>query len=167
MKPQSYQARVRTEQFTLGVLADAKHVTAIHILPPTIPGHAPEDRDTVAYLACVQLSAYLDNPKFRFDLPIKLSGSMHQLQVWEAMRRIPAGEVLTYGDIAAEVGSNARAVGTACGQNPVPIVVPCHRIVAANGLGGFMGGTGEGTVSIKRWLLQHEGWPGVGQRDLL
>lgn len=161
-----YQARLHTPQFTLGIVADDKHITGISILPPSVAALPPAP-DTLAYLACVQLSAYLENPKYRFDLPIRLSGSMHQLQVWEAMRRIPPGAVRTYGDLADEVGSNARAVGTACGNNPVPIVVPCHRIVAANGLGGFMGGTGDQTVSIKRWLLRHEGWPGAGQRELL
>jgi methylated-DNA-[protein]-cysteine S-methyltransferase len=161
-----YQARLRTAEFTLGIRADNKHVTGIAILPPAIPALAPPP-DTLAYLACVQLSTYLENPRFQFDLPIKLAGSMHQLQVWEAMRRIPAGQVRTYGELAEDVGSNARAVGTACGQNPVPIVVPCHRIVAVNGLGGFMGGTGEDTLSIKRWLLKHEGWAGVSQGELL
>ena len=166
MNLDNYQARLRAAQFTLGICADAKHITAVSILPPTVPALAPPP-DTLAYLACVQLSAYLENPQFRFDLPIKLTGSMHQLQVWEAMQRIPAGQVRTYGELAGEVGSNARAVGTACGQNPLPIVVPCHRIVAVNGLGGFMGGTGESTLSIKRWLLKHEGWAGVSQGELI
>lgn len=166
MNLEKYQARLRASHFTLGIRTDEKHITGIAILPPATPALAPAP-DSLAYLACVQLSAYLENAKYKFDLPIRLSGSMHQLQVWEAMQRIPAGQVRTYGELADEVGSNARAVGTACGNNPVPIVVPCHRIVAVNGLGGFMGGTGDQTVSIKRWLLRHEAWPGVGQQSLL
>lgn len=161
-----YQARLRASQFTLGIRTDARHIIGISILPASTTALAPPP-DTLAYLACVQLSAYLENPRYKFDLPIKLAGSMHQLRVWEAMQRIAPGAVLTYGNIAELLGSTARAVGTACGRNPVPIVVPCHRIVAANGLGGFMGGTGEKTVSIKRWLLHHEGWPGAAQRSLL
>ncbi len=100
---------------------------------------------------------YLNDAKFCFDLPLRLSGSKHQLDVWQAMQTIPSGATMTYGAIAERVGSNARAVGTACGKNPLPIVVPCHRIVAANGLGGFMGGKRDDPLAIKRWLLTHEG----------
>jgi methylated-DNA-[protein]-cysteine S-methyltransferase len=114
-------------------------------------------KNTLAHLACVQLMHYLDNPRYQFDLPIRLAGSKHQLDVWQAMRAIAPGTTRTYGGIADDIGSNARAVGTACGKNPVPIVVPCHRIVAASGLGGFMGGKRDDPLSIKRWLLTHEG----------
>lgn len=155
-----YQARLHTPHFTLGIRTDARHITGISILPAITPAQPPAP-NSLAHLACVQLSAYLDNPKYRFDLPIRLTGSLHQLKVWEAMRAISSGETRTYGQIAKEVGSNARAVGTACGQNPMPIVIPCHRIVAASGLGGFMGGTGNETLHFKRWLLTHEGWPGM------
>lgn len=155
-----YDAVVKGPAFAIGVTADARHITGLALLPAATRAKAPPP-DTLAYLACVQLSAYLDNPRYRFELPIRLTGSLHQLKVWEAMRAIPSGQTRTYGDLAAEVGSNARAVGSACGANPVPVVVPCHRIVAASGLGGFMGGTGEDTLSIKRWLLAHEGWPGL------
>ena len=88
---------------------------------------------------------------------MRLAGSKHQLDVWQAMRDIDPGGTLTYGDIARIIGSNARAVGAACGKNPLPIFVPCHRIVAANGLGGFMGGRRDDPLAIKRWLLTHEG----------
>ena len=96
---------------------------------------------------------------FAFDLPLKLSGTHHQIAVWEAMMAIPAGETRTYGELAQAIGSSARAVGGACGANPIPIVVPCHRVVGAGGaLGGFMGAREEGfELSIKRWLLAHEG----------
>jgi methylated-DNA-[protein]-cysteine S-methyltransferase len=75
------------------------------------------------------------------------------------MQRIPAGEMRTYGDLAHDIKSSARAVGGACGANPIPLVVPCHRVIAANrAIGGFMGQRGEGfELSIKRWLLEHEG----------
>ena len=107
----------------------------------------------------MQLQAYLEDPAFEFDVPLRLSGTHHQLAVWEAMRAIPAGETRTYGELAQSIGSSARAVGGACGANPVPIVVPCHRVVGAGGsLGGFMGAREEGfELSIKRWLLAHEG----------
>jgi methylated-DNA-[protein]-cysteine S-methyltransferase len=153
--PDAYHARVRTPFATLGILADDRHVLAVRFLPVSVSAKMPV-RDTLAHLACVQLMSYLDNPNFRFDLPVRLSGSKHQLDVWNGMCAIPAGKTLTYGELADAIGSNARAVGTACGQNPVPVIVPCHRIVATTGLGGFMGGKREQSLAIKRWLLEHE-----------
>ena len=156
--PEAFQACLRAPFATLGITASATHVTGIRFLAPSTPAKAPR-RDTLAYLACVQLQAYLDNPVYAFDLPLKLSGTHHRLQVWEAMQRIAPGDTRTYGDLARELGSSARAVGGACGANPVPIVVPCHRVIAANrALGGFMGSRAEGfELGIKRWLLEHEG----------
>lgn len=141
---------------TIGIRADAHALTGISFLDGDVAAKSPK-KNTIAHLVCVQLMSYLDNASFVFDLPIKLSGSKHQLDVWRAMQQIPAGTALTYGQLAAQIDSDARAVGTACGKNPVPIVVPCHRIVAANGLGGFMGGMRDDPLAIKRWLLTHEG----------
>ncbi len=153
-----FQACVRTPITTIGIRANDTHVTAIRYLAPGVPSLAPK-KGTVAFLACVEIQAYLDDPRFRFALPLAISGSRHQLAVWEAMQKIPAGETRTYGDLAAAIGSSPRAVGAACGANPVPIVVPCHRVIAAGGrIGGFMGSRAEGfELSIKRWLLGHEG----------
>jgi methylated-DNA-[protein]-cysteine S-methyltransferase len=154
----AFQACVRTPFATLGITATDTHVTGIRFLAPSVRALAPP-RDTIAFLACVQLQEYLENPKFRFDLPIRLGGTRHRIAVWEAMQRIPAGKVRTYGDLAKELRSSARAVGGACGANPIPVVVPCHRIVAAGGgIGGFMGASDDGfELGIKRWLLGHEG----------
>ena len=154
----AFQACVRTPFATLGITATDNHVTGIRFLAPTVRAFAPR-RDTIAFLACVQIQAYLDDPRYEFELPLKLGGTRHRLAVWEAMQRIPAGKVRTYGDVASELSSSARAVGGACGANPIPVVVPCHRIVAAGGaLGGFMGAKAEGfELGIKRWLLEHEG----------
>ena len=153
-----FQACVRAPFGTIGVSATDAHVTGIRYLSPDVPALAPK-ANTVAYLACVQLQAYLDDPGYAFDLPLKFSGTRHQLMVWEAMRAIPVGETRTYGELARSIGSSASAVGGACGANPLPIVVPCHRIVGAGGgLGGFMGAREEGfELAIKRWLLAHEG----------
>lgn len=152
-----FQACVRTPFGTVGISATGKHVTGIRYLSPDVPALAPP-KNTVAYLACVQLQFYLDDPAHAFDLPLRLAGTRHQLAVWEAMREIPAGQTRTYGELARSIGSSARAVGGACGANPIPIVVPCHRVVGAGGaLGGFMGVREEGfELSIKRWLLAHE-----------
>jgi methylated-DNA-[protein]-cysteine S-methyltransferase len=154
----AFQARVRTPFATLGISASETHVTGIRFLAPDTPALAPP-RDTIAHLACVQLQAYLDDGRFVFDLPLRLAGTRHRMEVWEAMQRIPAGLTRSYGEVARELRSSARAVGGACGANPIPVVVPCHRIVAAGGrIGGFMGAKADGfELGIKRWLLAHEG----------
>ncbi len=104
-----------------------------------------------------QLERYFNDGRGTFDLPLAPSGTEFQRRVWSLMRAIPAGETRTYGDIARELGSAARAVGQACRANPLPIVVPCHRVVAAQGLGGFAGDTSGRKLAVKRWLLRHEG----------
>lgn len=153
-----FQACLRTPVCIIGVSATDTHVTGIRYLPPDVPVLAPR-KNTVAFLACVQLQSYLDDPAFAFDLPLRLAGTRHQLAVWEAMQAIPPGQTRTYGELARAIGSSARAVGGACGANPIPVVVPCHRVVGTGGaLGGFMGAREEGfELSIKRWLLAHEG----------
>jgi methylated-DNA-[protein]-cysteine S-methyltransferase len=154
----AFQACVRTPFATLGISANGKHVTGIRFLAPSVAAVAPR-RGSIAHLACVQIQAYLENPAFAFDLPLQLSGTRHRLAVWEAMQRIPAGATRTYGELASELRSSARAVGGACGANPIPVVVPCHRVIGANrALGGFMGSRVDGfELGIKRWLLGHEG----------
>lgn len=104
-----------------------------------------------------QIEAYFDDGRYVFDLPLRLQGTAFQKKVWAVMRRIPAGRVLTYGEISAKLASSARAVGNACHANPVPLVVPCHRVVAKTGIGGFGGETRGRNIRCKSWLLQHEG----------
>jgi methylated-DNA-[protein]-cysteine S-methyltransferase len=158
MMAEAFQACLRAPFATLGITTTDTHVTGIRFLAPTTPAKAPR-RDSIAYLACIELQAYPDNPRFRYDLPLALTGTRHRLEVWEAMQRIAPGKTRTYGELAAELRSSPRAVGGACGANPIPVVVPCHRIIAANrAIGGFMGAKGEGfELGIKRWLLEHEG----------
>lgn len=155
---EAFQACLRTPFTTLGISTSANHVTGIRFLAPSVPAKAPP-RDSLAFLACVQLQAYLDNARYVFDLPLALAGTHHRLEVWEATQRISPGKTRTYGELARELGSSARAVGGACGANPIPVVVPCHRVVGAGrSIGGFMGARAEGfELGIKRWLLEHEG----------
>ena len=105
---------------------------------------------------CRQIVEYLQNPEFLFDIPLSQYGTSFQQRVWRAIAAIPAGQVRTYGQLAREIGSGPRAVANACGVNHLPIIVPCHRVVAQNGLGGFMQGK-QGGAQIKQWLLKHEG----------
>jgi methylated-DNA-[protein]-cysteine S-methyltransferase len=101
-----------------------------------------------------QLEAYFAGQLQVFDLPLAPAGSRHDQLVWAAMRQIPRGQTRSYGELAMEAGSGPRAVGAACGRNPIPIVIPCHRVVARHGIGGYSGGAG---LPTKRWLLQLEG----------
>ncbi len=114
---------------------------------------APGDLD-VLDSAVTQLDEYFAGHRTRFDLPLEPSGTAFQQQAWATLRTIPFGETMTYGAQAAEMGDarKARAVGSANGQNPIPIVVPCHRVIGSTGkLTGFAGGLG-----VKAWLLEHE-----------
>ncbi len=100
-----------------------------------------------------QLDAYFDGAPAGFDLPLAPAGTPYQLRVWAALRAIPHGETRSYGEIARMAGGSARSVGMASGANPIPILIPCHRVVAAGGLGGYSGGDGPAT---KRALLDLE-----------
>lgn len=105
--------------------------------------------------AARQLAAYFAGALRRFDLPLAPAGSDFQRAVWDYMLAIPMGETRTYGQAAAATGAPARAVGGACGANPIPVIIPCHRILAAGGEAG--GYSGKGGLETKRWLLRHEG----------
>jgi len=100
---------------------------------------------------------YFDNPHCSPEIDVQLSGTDFQRKIWRALRLIPAGKVITYGVLAERLGTSARAIGNACRRNPVPIVVPCHRVVAQHGLGGFAGDHQGRLVRVKHWLLQAEG----------
>lgn len=117
-------------------------------------------RDASALLdaAEAQIAAYFDGTLTRFDLPLRVEAGAFQRQVCDAIAAIPQGETRTYGEIAADLGQSAQAVGRGCGGNPIPLLIPCHRVLGADGLGGFSGGVG---VETKVWLLRHEGAGGL------
>jgi len=98
---------------------------------------------------------YLQQASYEFSLPVVQVGTSFQQKVWQAIAAIPRGQTRTYSELALQIGSGSRAVANACGANRLPLVIPCHRVVAKNGLGGFMQGTHNGWL-IKQWLLQHE-----------
>ena len=107
-----------------------------------------------------QLEEYFDGDRQVFDLPMALSGTAFQQRVWQALQTIPYGQALRYGELAEKLGSSPRAVGTACGRNPLPVIIPCHRVVAKDGsLGGYSGLDG---IETKRSLLTLEGYPVAG-----
>lgn len=134
--------------------------------PPTGTRVQPTRDDALGWRVAEQLREYFAGTRRDFDLPLAPEGTDFQRRVWEALRAIPFGGTCTYGDVAARVGSVARAVGQANRNNPIPIVIPCHRVLASNGIGGYSGENGEGKeLDTKRWLLRHEGVE-LGDLDL-
>jgi methylated-DNA-[protein]-cysteine S-methyltransferase len=123
-------------------------------------GERRADRTALLAEAERQLAAYFAGRLRRFELPLAPRGSPFERRVWSAMQEIPYGETRSYGELAHAVGSGPRAVGGACGSNPIPIVVPCHRILARSGLGGY---SGAGGLRTKTALLALEGAAAVRQ----
>ena len=104
----------------------------------------------------LELQHYFQNPTHIFSIPLKMEGTPFQLKVWEALLHIPAGNTLSYGELASQLKTSPRAIGNACRSNRIPVIIPCHRITAKNNLGGFSGQTTGQFLKIKKWLLQHE-----------
>ncbi len=113
-------------------------------------------RSAIAREAVAQLRAYFKDPHHRFDVPLLLEGTAFQRRVWQALQRIPVGKVRSYSALANSLASGARAIGNACRANPIAVIVPCHRVVSASGMGGFMGKTGGAPLQFKQALLAHE-----------
>lgn len=150
-----YSAVLSAPTFALGVRCTDDEITEIAYLEPCA-GIKPTT--PLAQEAVRQLSAYLKDPKFAFSLPLAPAGTPFQRRVWSGIAAIEPGSTRSYGELAAAIHSGPRAVGNACGANPYPLVVPCHRVVAANrGLGGFARSRGGFLLDVKRWLLRHEG----------
>ncbi len=126
---------------------------------PMTPGVVPHSG--VLKEAHRQWHRYLEAPSHAFDLPLKSPGSPFQQRVFSALREIPPGTVWTYGELARVVGSAPRAVARGLRCNPYPVIVPCHRVVAQGHLGGYCGHVVGPMMTIKRWLLWHEGVPGI------
>ncbi len=138
----------------VGVKTRNDRVVQICYLPSSTGAIAP--RNPLAERAACQLERYRADADAKFDLPLLIAGSPLQRAVWQAMCMIPRGQTRTYGDLARQLGAEARAIGQACGDNRLPIVIPCHRVVAAGGIGGFAHATDGFLIEAKRWLLRHE-----------
>jgi methylated-DNA-[protein]-cysteine S-methyltransferase len=151
----TYQTCVSAPFGYVCVCTSTDYVSKIELLASKVPSNSRLNK--FAKEAREQVKAYLKNSAFKFDLPIDINGSTYRKQVWSEVVKIPAGETRTYGDIATLVGSSARAVGGACADNVLPILIPCHRVVARVDLGGFMHSSGGFSLNVKWWLLNHEG----------
>lgn len=154
-----YLRFINTPIGELEVLASPKGIVSIsHMLEDHQSNKVQDNANpsSIKYVneAISQLEEYFNGIRTTFDLPLKLEGTVFQKKIWNALLSIPYGETLSYKELAITVGSpkGFRAAGSACGKNPVSIIVPCHRILTSKGgLGGYAGG-----VDRKKWLLQHE-----------
>ena len=154
---QNYQLKFLFPFTTLAIRCNEDMVLAVDYLPA---GEKPLSPGNLLAAECArQLAAYLKNPRrHRFDLPLLPAKTGHQRRVRAVVETVPGGGTMTYGEVAARLGnSSPRAVGGACRANELPLLVPCHRIVAAGHLGGFMGSRGENCIATKKQLLRLEG----------
>ena len=145
---------VEFPRMKVGVVTRSDRVVEIRYLPLSHRNVPP--KNPLAASAAEQLERYRENPDARFDLPLAVEGTALQRAVWDAMCAIPRGRTRTYGELARELGAEPRAIGQACGDNRLPIVIPCHRVVAADGIGGFGHSRRGYLLEAKRWLLAHE-----------
>lgn len=152
--PREFDACFPTPVCVLGIRTDGDVVTEIVFLPRLARLQDPVSG--MAQRVCDQLERYLDDPEFKFNLRFKRVGTAHQQAVWSQMRKIRPGRTMSYGEIATRLDSGPRAVGQACGANPLVVVIPCHRVVARAGLGGFSHRDRGFPLTVKRWLLNHE-----------
>lgn len=157
MERPAYAAKMRIPCAVLGIRTAHGALTGIEYLPASERAQAPTD--PLAERVVSQIGHYLEDPHFRFNLPLAHPGTSFRQRVRAELTRIPVGESRTYGEIARALHTAPRAVGNACGANPIALVVPCHRVVGSRGsLGGFMNAVDGDPLSIKRWLLAHEGY---------
>jgi methylated-DNA-[protein]-cysteine S-methyltransferase len=149
-----YDVTVDFPRMKVAVTTHGGKVVGIRYVPLSSASVLPSN--ALAEKAATQLERYRDDPDTVFDLPLLVEGSPLQRSVWDAMCAIPRGRTRTYGELARALGADARAIGQACGDNRLPIVIPCHRVVAADGIGGFSHTTEGYLIEVKRWLLAHE-----------
>ncbi len=138
----------------VGVRTECAQVAEICFLPNEVHPRAPVNE--LARRVVDQLLAYCADRSAQIDVPLAIKGTEFQRRVWEQIARIPIGSTATYGELARRLNAEPRAIGQACGDNRLPLAIPCHRVVAASGLGGFAHHRGGAYEAIKRWLLLHE-----------
>lgn len=151
----NYDALINTPFGAVAISAYGSQL-AIELLTESPLENNLQSTHSLVAQAYEQITLYLQQPATQFNLPVNLHGTAFQKRVWHAIAAIPIGQTRTYGQLAHQIGSGPRAVANACGANNLPLVIPCHRVVAQNGIGGFMQSKQDG-LSVKKWLLQHEG----------
>lgn len=149
-----YDAVITSPLGKIGITLDREHLAALHYLADDTPLLNP--RDAASMQVITQLEDFFCGEQRDFSVNIQLAGTQFQNQVWQALRQIPHGQTRTYGELAHSLNTSPRAIGQACRSNPIPIVVPCHRVTAVNHPGGYAGAVEGKLMDIKTWLLQHE-----------
>ena len=150
----SFSAVIDTPPGRLAITTDDYNLLALDYVDKRTALQQPDGE--LARTTVEQLQRYFQDPAYTFHLPLKMAGTPHQLKVWEHLQRIKAGQTLTYGELALHINSGARAVGNSCRRNPISIIVPCHRVVSAHGIGGYGGHVSGKVLDRKSWLLRHE-----------
>jgi len=140
-----------------GIRIADETISELIFLPPETP--LIPANTALAIAVAERINAWIEHPRIVLELPLSNRGTAFQQRVWQALRAIPAGEVRTYGELARTLGTAPRALGQACGANPFPLVVPCHRAVGAKGIGGFAHASDGYLIAAKRWLLDNEAKP--------
>ena len=152
---ESFHAKYPTPFAVLGIRTLGDRITDIEYLQrgsaPLTPLNAAAER------ACREIERYLEDAEYVPQIAHEYAGTAFQCKVWRSIATIPSGRTLTYKELARALCTAPRPVGGACGSNRIPIVIPCHRVISASGIGGFMHSTSADALSIKRWLLRHEG----------
>lgn len=138
----------------LGLTITNNKLAKIQFLPSNTRLLAAQN--SIARQITTKIKKYFCNPKLQFKLPIQIKGTPLQQKIWQILQKIPCGKTVTYGELAQKIGTSPRVIGNACRRNPIPIVIPCHRVVAAKGFGGYCGKTCNDFLKIKKWLLMHE-----------
>ena len=154
-KSQSFDVVIPSPVGKLGLRLTERKLSSIHFLADSKAKNPSLEKELKPILA--ELQAYFANPRHRFKLSLQPQGTEFQKAVWKALQNIPSGETRTYQELAQKLKTSPRAVGNACRRNPLPIFIPCHRVVAKNGLGGFCGKNEGKFMQVKIALLEFEG----------
>jgi methylated-DNA-[protein]-cysteine S-methyltransferase len=150
-----YDALINTPFGAIAISAHANQL-AIEFLTDSPSLENKQSSNPQVAEAYAQITQYLTQPNSNFNFSYMPHGTAYQQKVWQAISSIPLGQTRTYGQLAQQIGSGPRAVANACGANQLPLIIPCHRVVAQNGIGGFMQSKLNG-LQVKKWLLKHEG----------
>ena len=153
-KAHKYSCVINSCVGKLGIVVTNNQIAKIDYLSSKACLISPKNLITRRVVA--KIKKYFCNPKLKFDWAMNLNGTVLQVKIWQALQKIPSGKTITYGELARKIGTSPRVIGNACRRNPLPIIIPCHRVVAASGLGGYCDNINSGVVKIKERLLRYE-----------